>query len=306
MSLLDDLPADQRAVLSLVLSRGRSYDEIATMLSISRAAVRDRALAALDALGPPGELAAPERAVLTDYLLGQLPPQVAEQTRVQLAGAGPQSAWVSARAQALAPLTPDPLPSIPVSAPAGPPDAASAPDSGDTPRPDAPVSSRRGGMALLVGAGVVVAAALAVVLVLVNRSSPAPVPAHTTTVTSGRLTILGRVVMLPLHTSGSFHPAGIAELVRDRSQLGVVLVARGLPANSTHNAYAVWLTNASGASSFIGFVRSLVGTSGKLTADGLLPSDAAAYSRLLLTLETRQHPSTPGSIVLAGTVHLPG
>ena len=37
MSSLDSLPGDQRAVLQLVLSRGRSYDEIAQLLSIDRA-----------------------------------------------------------------------------------------------------------------------------------------------------------------------------------------------------------------------------------------------------------------------------
>ena len=52
MASLDTLPADQRAVLSLVLERGKSYDEIAQMLSIDRAAVRDRALKAFDAIGP--------------------------------------------------------------------------------------------------------------------------------------------------------------------------------------------------------------------------------------------------------------
>ena len=44
MATLDSLPADQRAVLQLVLRRGRSYDEIARLLSIDRAAVRERAL----------------------------------------------------------------------------------------------------------------------------------------------------------------------------------------------------------------------------------------------------------------------
>jgi len=52
MASLETLPADQRAVLQMVLGRGRGYEEIGKMLSIDRAGVRDRALAALDALGP--------------------------------------------------------------------------------------------------------------------------------------------------------------------------------------------------------------------------------------------------------------
>ena len=58
MASLDTLPPDQRAVLQLVLQRGRSYDDIAKLLSIDRAAVRERALRALDALGPQTRVAA--------------------------------------------------------------------------------------------------------------------------------------------------------------------------------------------------------------------------------------------------------
>jgi len=50
MTELDRLPPDQRAVLSLVLERGRSYGEVADMLAIPESVVRDRAHGALDAL----------------------------------------------------------------------------------------------------------------------------------------------------------------------------------------------------------------------------------------------------------------
>lgn len=51
MTDLDSLPPDQRAVLSLVLDRNKSYGEVAEMLGIPESAVRDRAHNALDALG---------------------------------------------------------------------------------------------------------------------------------------------------------------------------------------------------------------------------------------------------------------
>jgi Sigma-70, region 4 len=50
MTDLDRLPPDQRAVLSLVLDRGKSYAEVAELLAIPEGTVRDRAHAALDAL----------------------------------------------------------------------------------------------------------------------------------------------------------------------------------------------------------------------------------------------------------------
>jgi hypothetical protein len=73
MTELDRLPPDQRAVLSLVLDRGKSYAEVASMLAIPEATVRDRAHAALDALaqtrkpvaGELGTTAAGERTAAT-------------------------------------------------------------------------------------------------------------------------------------------------------------------------------------------------------------------------------------------------
>ncbi|HEX5308277.1 MAG TPA: sigma factor-like helix-turn-helix DNA-binding protein [Solirubrobacteraceae bacterium] len=50
----DRLPPDQRAVLSLVLERGKSYAEVAAMLSIPETTVRERARAALDSLAAEG------------------------------------------------------------------------------------------------------------------------------------------------------------------------------------------------------------------------------------------------------------
>ena len=119
MASLDSLPADQRAVLQLVLQRGRSYDEIAKLLSIDRAAVRERALSAFDALGPRTEVPAERRALITDYLLGQLPARVSEQTRDRLAESPTERAWARVIASELAPLASEPLPEIPVDADAG-------------------------------------------------------------------------------------------------------------------------------------------------------------------------------------------
>jgi hypothetical protein len=111
---LESLPPDERAVLQLVLQRGRTFDDIAEMLAIDRAAVRDRALRALGALGPRTRVPPERRALITDYLLGQLPPRVAEMTRQQLATSAPDRAWARVLAAELTPLARDPLPEIPL------------------------------------------------------------------------------------------------------------------------------------------------------------------------------------------------
>jgi hypothetical protein len=117
MASLDDLPADQRAVLQLVLQRGRTYDEIARLLSIDRAAVRARALAAFDALGPQTRVPPERRALITDYLLGQLPPRVRTVTRDRFAESAIERAWARVLSAELAPVANGPLPDIPTDIP---------------------------------------------------------------------------------------------------------------------------------------------------------------------------------------------
>src|SRR5947209_12611266 len=114
MTALEELPPDQRAVLELVLKRGRSYDEIARLLRIDRAGVRQRALAAFDALGPRTSVGPERRALITDYLLGALPPRVSEDVRARLAREWAARAWARVIASELATVASEPLPEIPV------------------------------------------------------------------------------------------------------------------------------------------------------------------------------------------------
>ena len=195
MASLDSLPADQRAVLELVLKRGRTYDEIARMLSIDRAGVRERALSAFDALGPPTRVPPERRALITDYLLGQLPTKVAEDTRQRLAQSAGERAWARVLASELEPIAVSPLPEIPTegarepqpaaaavpapepvvatAAAAEPPPASAAEPAGASqPRGlAARPSSRRGGIILLSLGALVVVAAVVVIALLSNGGS---------------------------------------------------------------------------------------------------------------------------------------
>lgn len=114
MASLDSLPGDQRAVLQLVLSRGRSYDEIGRLLSIKPSAVRQRAQLALDTLGPHTDVAPEEQGRIADYLLGQLPDGDAGQVRDLLASSPGARAWARVVSSELAPLAGEhPMPEIP-------------------------------------------------------------------------------------------------------------------------------------------------------------------------------------------------
>src|SRR5581483_10871077 len=113
MASLDSLPPDQRAVLQLVMQRGRSYDDIAKLLSIDRAGVRDRARHALDALGPQSWVPDDRRGLITDYLLGQLAPLEADDVHSQLGESASERAWARVVASELRPLATQGLPDIP-------------------------------------------------------------------------------------------------------------------------------------------------------------------------------------------------
>ncbi len=353
MASIDTLPPDQRAVLDLVLQRGRSYDDIARLLAIDRAAVRARALAAFDELGPDTGLAPEARALITDYLLGQLPPRVAEQTRDRLATSPYERAWARVLASELAPVSSKPLPEIPEGtarskAPAN--DAAPAPseDAGPSPRraasprrvprPNDRPSSRLGGAIFLVVGAIVVIVVVVVLLVVLSSGSSSnhslstaaqngttpsgqgtstgaatgtttgattgTTTGPTTGTTTGTTSTTSAKVVAQINLdppSGTGSAKGASFVVKAGTAFGIIVEAQGLAPNS-HNAYAVWLSNSPTDSVRIGFVNTPVGKNGRLQTEGPLPSNAAHYKNLLLTLETSATPKTPGQVVLQGAL----
>ena len=173
----------------------------------------------------------------------------------------------------------------------------------------------------MLGAGVSVATVVLAVVVIVlvaNSGSATPKPkptgtstqstgtatAQTNTTTSGTTTTnTGPQILAALNLTspvGATQTIGVAQVVRDAGVVGIVIDAQGMPANSAHNAYGVWLTNSATSHTFVGFDRNLVGKNGKLAIEGTLPADAAHFKHLLITLETQQHPKTPGEVVLSG------
>lgn len=346
MASIDTLPPDQRAVLDLVLRRGRSYDDIARLLAIDRAAVRARALAAFDELGPDTGLAPEARSLITDYLLGQLPAKVAEQTRERLATSPYERAWARVLASELAPIASEPLPEIPDGTARSKAPANEAPPAADESRPattprriprptDRPSSRLGGAIFLLVGAIVVVVVVVVLVVVLSSGSSNKPTSgttaaadgttapaatgastgttgttgtgttgASTTGTTSGTTSATSAKVVAQINMnppSGTGNAKGVSVVVKAGSAYGIIVEAQGLAPNS-HNAYAVWLSNSPTDSARVGFVNTPVGKNGKLQTEGALPTNAAHYKNLLLTLETSATPKVPGQVILQGAL----
>jgi hypothetical protein len=326
-SALDRLPPDQRAVLQMVLARNKSYDEIAQLLSIDRAAVRARALAAFDGLGPTTRVPAQRRALITDYLLGQLPPRVAEEVRGNLAGSASERAWARVVASELAPVSNKPLPEIPVTmvepeaerrrgeetstSPAAVAGVESAEPQGDAHAGEAapfeaatgarPRSSRLGGAILL---GAVAAAAIAAILIFVvfgvggssaKKNRPGT-PVSRTSSTSAR-----PLAQINLTSPNGGKAVGIAEVIKAGNATGLVIVAQGLAANTKHDAYAVWLYNSSSDAYRLGYVQQAVTSNGKLQTAGRLPANASHFKQIIVALQTGPA-NKPGTIVLQGAL----
>src|SRR3954465_5438836 len=164
MTPIDDLAPDQRAVLQLLLKQGKAYTELATLLRISPDAVRDRAVTALEVLGPRdgAPLAAERRAEVADYLLGQQSASERQTTREFLEGSAAGRAWARVVAGERRPLAGDALPEIP-SERAEVDEAFGALQARETRRAEVQRSSKLGGVVLILGA-VVVAVALILVI----------------------------------------------------------------------------------------------------------------------------------------------
>ncbi len=158
-------------------------------------------------LGSPPE----RRALITDYLLGQLPPRVSEETRARLAESPSERAWARVVASELAPMASSPLPEIPTTlAPeeltsppeAQPPPVAAAGESAPEPpaqrdgtpqappeegKPKAPRQrrvSRFGGMVLIGGAVIVVLIVVIAVIASGGSSSSSSTSTSTSTTRS--------------------------------------------------------------------------------------------------------------------------
>jgi hypothetical protein len=301
MSPIDSLPADQQAVLALLLKRGKSYDELAVLLRIDRAVVEDRARAALDTLGPDdvGDLSEARRCEITDYLLGQQSPPEEKATRELLETSAPARAWARVLHGELRGLGGDSLPDVPV---AGRPVAPEVLDAfqGRRPARDEP---RRGSKA---GGVVVIAVIAAVIVGLIlligggggDKSSDTTATTPTTTSTQpagGAPQVEAQINLRPAHErSGAL---GVVNIVSQGNQRALAVVAQGLPPSPR---YAVWLNGPKGAK-FLGFAPPVT-SNGRLQGLASVPSDIAQYSEIIVTREKVNEPKRPGTIVLRGAL----
>jgi hypothetical protein len=326
MSRIDTLPADQGAVLQLLLRQGRPYGELSGLLDIDEAEVRRRAHGALDALGPdetPG-LDPERRAEIADYLLGQQDASQRAATYAFLEGSAGGRAWARVVADELRPVAGDKLPEIPAPAAAAPAPTATAAtataatataDGAPTatapadeaaagappPRLGAPRSSRLGG-ALLLGGLAVVAIGLALFfLVLRDNGDDAPAsPAASTTATQPQAQVEAQINLVPPSNRKSLKALGVVLVQRAQGQDQIIAAVQGLPKPKS-GGYGIWLYSGPGKAQWLGFFASQ-DNQGRLLARGQLKAAIGDYREVLVTREAKGNPPRPGPIYLRGPV----
>ncbi len=267
---LDRLPPDQRAVLSLLLERGRTYAEVADMLAIPESAVRERAHAALDALAEDSPGAG------RSAFAGEREPRAAA-----TGAAGASRARGSGR-----PGSDDPSDR--------PPRTRST-----------PAGSRRSGLLLLGGIVVVIVVAVIVISSSGGKSggSPTTTTSKTTTSTASSASKpkLDKTITLTPGEPES-KATGVAYVLSEGNKRAFYVAAQDLPPSSGF-FYAVWLYNSQSNSTPLGKAPT-VSSSGKMEGGGPLPSNAGSYDKLVITRETSTDPKEPGPIVMTGSFAL--
>jgi hypothetical protein len=255
MASYDQLSAQQRAIVDLILKRGQSYEQLAEKLGMPETRVRELAVEALTSLAPVSAAEVDEgvRPEIADYLLGQQAVPEATATRGQLRRSEAGRAWSRSVLDSLEHLYPKgDLPSIPSADSAAEPEPR-APKAAKPPKaprerkpaaPRAPLSPEAA--AVVRRRRLIAAAAGGVLLLFVLLIWPVGLLTGGDDSDGGdkqagaRTQLVGQVVLRP--TQEGSEDAGIAIVTRRGEQLELSLQARVTP-TKRNQAYEVWLYN---------------------------------------------------------------
>ncbi len=246
MASYDQLSAQQRAIVDLILKRGHDYDQLADTLGMPEARVRELARDTLTSLAPVSAAAVDDgwRAQIADYLLGQQAPPEAATTRGHLRRSEAARAWSRSVLDSLEHLYANSdLPTIPAgdNGPEPSPARKTAAARGElSPQAEAIVRRRRA-----LGIAAIVAVLLFVLLIwpvglLTGGDDDSGADNQRA---GGDTEVVGQVVLRPVSGSGAgADDAGIAIVTRRDDELEMALQAR-VPRTKRNEAYEVWLYN---------------------------------------------------------------
>jgi hypothetical protein len=273
MATLDQLSAEQRAIVELVLQRGKTYAELADMLGMPEARVRELARQALVELAPVSVRAVEEdwRGQLADYVLGQQAGPEATATKGHLRRSEAARSWTRSLLDSLDQLYPNgSMPAIPEGERGRKAAAGRKPGATGLATPsDAAVKRRR---LLAAGAALAALVLLAVLIwpvgVLTGGDDNEPAAQQA----AGSE---GQNASQNARNTATGAPAGIAIVVEDKGKKQLLVQAARLDPSKEREAYEVWLYNSRSEAKSLG--GQVTDQQGNYQAIGPLPADFESY-----------------------------
>ncbi len=312
MATFDQLSAEQRAIIELVLKQRQEYEQLGTMLGLPTSRVRELAREALVRLSPVSAAAVDEdwRGQLADYLLNQQAGPEATATKGHLRRSEAARGWARSVLDSLDQFYDQSnLPTIPEGEPAAAPRRARKPKKERKPREKkekaagAGLRNRLGAMdtfarrRLLGGLGL-----LAVVLIALfvwpqfiggnDDDKPAPKKAS-----NADARIIGQLVLRPVGDTNSRN-AGVA-VVAERGGQRQLIVQAQLTPSKNRQAYEVWLYNSQNDARSLG--AQVTDQNGTFQGAGPLPANFERFKFIDVSVENvDQNRKHSGTSVLRG------
>lgn len=303
MSTFDQLSAEQRAIIELVLQRGKAYDELSDLLAMPEDRVRELAREALVSLAPISADGVDDewRGQIADYVLGQQSGPESTATRGHLRRSEAARSWARSLLDSLETLYTNGLPSVPEAERAArvrrPRERGRAEPAEERERPargdlsdEAQAALRR--RRVLAASGV-----LAVLVALVLLVWPVGLLTGDDEEEGGG----GGGERAAGQQAGNRGPGGIAIIAERGGKRQVIVQAAGLPPNKRREAYEVWLYNSPRDARSLG--AQVTDSRGTYQGAGPLPSDFAKYRFIDVSREPiDQNRAHAGQSVLRGRI----
>ena len=330
MATFDQLAADQRAIIEIVLRQGRGYDQIGEMLDLAPARVRELARDALGELAPfTADLVDQQwRGQIADYVLGQQTGPESQATKGHLRRSEPARIWAYSLIDALDDFFGDgERPEIPVGeAGAKPRTRAAAATNGDGPAPSPLATPRRtrgaGDLSpaaraalmrrrIIGGLGIVVVIALLIFGGIKifgggsdnkKTSTTAATTGTSTSATGGQQgQVVAQAVLTPI--GKTFKGTGAAFVYQSGQQAFAILRAK-LPPSSGGKKYVLWLYD--GSKNFYPLAADVTDKQGNFQGAAQLPSNWTNYKFFDMTYQTTASKKTShGPSVMRGPLTAP-
>jgi Anti-sigma-K factor rskA/Sigma-70, region 4 len=311
MATFDQLSAEQRAIVELVLQQGKTYEELADMLGVPEARVRELARDALVELAPVSVRGVEQdwRGQLADYVLGQQSGAEATATKGHLRRSEAARGWTRSLLDSLEQLYSNgSMPAIPDgerggrrrAAAAAPPPGPGAQDGAGLAGGHGPgdaVRRRR-----MLAAGAALAALLLIVLVwpvglLTGGDDDEPASEQA----AGGEAAADAAQGQGASQNASGPPAGIAIVVEQEGKRQLLVQAARLSPSGEREAYEVWLYNSRGDAKTLG--GQVTDQQGNYQAVGPLPQDFGDYRFIDVSREPLDRkPGHSGDSILRGRI----